>query len=183
MGQKRMSLFAATLTVALLLLAPGGVLLWNGEAAARLAKASLRSRPVTLLLMGTAMAWFLYKVTQLGEADFGAYKKPLFLFFFLIGVMSFYYVPDFLAVRGGAILILLLARPLLDAAFLEAPWSRLFMVAMVYVWIVTAIYFGAAPYRLRDFLGWLFQKPPRPRALGGFMAAYGLLLLGAAFTY
>ena len=49
--------------------------------------------------------------------------------------------------------------------------------------IVAAILLGGYPYRLRDFFGWLFARPGRPRALGALFASYGLLLSILAFTY
>jgi hypothetical protein len=56
------------------------------------------------------------------------------------------------------------------------------MVTAVYLAIALAIWLGAQPYRLRDFLTWLFARPGRSRALGVLFAAYGLVLCGAAFT-
>jgi len=57
------------------------------------------------------------------------------------------------------------------------------MVAAVYAGIVVAIYLGAVPFRLRDFLGWVFNRPVRSRIVGGTLAAYGFLLAAIAFTY
>jgi hypothetical protein len=42
---------------------------------------------------------------------------------------------------------------------------------------------GANPYKLRDFFEWLYQSERRPKLFGGAFAAYGLLLIGVAFTY
>jgi hypothetical protein len=133
--------------------------------------------------MGIASAWFLYKVLNLGPADFGQYRHLLFVVFLVTALGSFYYVPDFLAVRGLAALVLLVAAELLGAAFLEPPQSRLFLVSFVYLAIVAALYLGASPYRLRDFLDWLYRKDVRPRVFGGIFAAYGAVLLVVALTY
>ena len=46
-----------------------------------------------------------------------------------------------------------------------------------------AIWLGAQPWRMRDFLSWLFARPGRARSFGGALAAYGLLLAGVAFSY
>jgi hypothetical protein len=82
------------------------------------------------------------------------------------------------------VLVLMGAMPLLGAAYMhyEHP-QRLFMVSAVYVAIALAIYLGASPFRMRDFLEWLFQRPSRGRVLGGILAGYGLLLAIVAFTY
>jgi hypothetical protein len=178
-----MTLFQATIFTAIALIAIGAHFLWHGMRSAKSVQAFPRSQVAAYLLLGTAAAWFLYKVTQLGPADFGQYKNLLFLVFLVVAVGSFYFVPDFLAVRGLAALMLLTAGSLLDAAYLELPTARLFLVSFVYVSIVAALILGANPYKLRDFFEWLYRKAARPRIFGGIFAAYGLLLLGVAFSY
>lgn len=178
-----MTLFQATLFTGITLLVFGAHFLWHGMRSAPRVQAFPRSQIAAYILLGTAAVWFLYKVTQLGPADFGQYKNWLFVLFLVVAVGSFYYVPDFLAVRGLAALILLTAGALLDAAYMELPTARLFLVSFVYLAIVAALILGANPYKLRDFLEWLYKKEVRPRVFGGFFAAYGLLLLGVALTY
>lgn len=178
-----MSLFLATLLTGLFLLAFGGHFLWQGMDSEASAKAFPRSKTAAYLLLGTATVWFLYKVTQLGPADFGQYKELLFALFLVTAVGSFYFVPDFLAVRGLAALILLIAGVLLDAAYLQDPGTRLFLVSFVYLAIVASLILGASPYKLRDFLYWLYRSERRPRIFGGVFAAYGLLLVAMSFTY
>ena len=93
-------------------------------------------------------------------------------------------MPDFLAVRGLSVLVLVGAMPLLDAAYMEYGHpQRLFMVTPVFVAIALAIWLGAQPWRLRDFFNWLFGQPHRARGFGGLLTGYGLLLALAAFTY
>ncbi|MFI5355744.1 MAG: hypothetical protein ACHQ4G_00265 [Opitutales bacterium] len=179
-----MSLLLATLFPGLLLIALGAGLLSGRSTVTASLKAFPRSPAATLVLFGGGAAWFLYRVWYLSPADFGDYRTLLFLAFAAIALLSFKYVPDFLAVRGLAILILLAAGPLLDAAYMEYDHpQRLFMVSLVYLGIAGALYLGAVPYRMRDFLEWLFRTSGRPRVLGGCLLAYGVLLAVAAFTY
>ena len=97
---------------------------------------------------------------------------------------AFKCVPDFLSVRGLCALMLLAATPLLDAAYMEwAKPQRLLMVSVVYAGIAAAIWLGAQPWRMRDWLNWLFIVPGRAKIAGGIAAGYGLLLCGVAFTY
>lgn len=179
-----MTLSFATLLSGLLLLALGGLFLTNHAAVVTSLKRLPRSRTAALVFFGLGAAWFLYRVWHLSEADFGQYRRALFVFFAAVAVGAFFYVPDFLAVRGLAVLVLLGAMPLLDAAYMryEEP-QRLLMVGAVYVALALAIYLGASPFRLRDFLDWLYRQPARPRLLGGALAGYGLLLAIVAFTY
>mgnify|MGYP006090287029 FL=1 len=178
-----MTLFQATLATALVLLATGGHLLWHGARTEQQLKAFPRSKTAAYILMGSAASWFLYLVLQLGPSDFGQYRTQLFGIFLVTAIGSFYYAPDFLAVRGLAGLTLLISGVLLDAAYMQVPQSRLFLVSFVYLCIVLAIILGAAPYKLRDFFDWLYRKPQRSRLLGLSIALYGVLLALTTLFY
>ncbi len=179
-----MSLFLATLLVGLVLLLLGGVLVIDSSFVRSALKAFPRSRTASYVLFGAAAAWFLSRVAVLSEADFGQFRVPLFIGFAIVAVLSFFYVAEFLAVRGLAALILLAAGPLLGAAFGEYQIpSRLFMVTAVYAGLTVALWLGAQPWRLRDGIDWLQRVPGRARAAGGALALYGLLLVGGAFSY
>lgn len=177
-----MSLFLATLLTGFVLVAFGGHFLWHGIRSENTVKAFPRSQTAAYVLLGAAAAWFLYKVTQLGPADFGQYKNILFILFLATAVGSFYFVPDFLAVRGLAALILLTAGAILEAGYMQYQFGALILKVFVYLAIVASLILGASPYKLRDFLNWLYNSEQRPRIFGAFFAAYGLLLLGLSFT-
>ena len=178
-----MTLFQATVGTGIFLLIFGGNYLWHGTKTAQTTQAFPRSQLAAVLLLGAAAIWFLYKVLHLGPADFGQYRHWLFLLFLITAVGSFFYVPDFLAVRGLAALSLLLSGVLLDAAYMQEPQARLFLVSFVYLVITLSLYLGASPYKLRDFLDWLYKADRRPRIAGGVIAAYGVLLIGVGLTY
>jgi hypothetical protein len=181
-----MSLSLATLLPGLLLAVSGLSLSLNLPLVVASLKALPRSSVASLVLFGGGVLWFLVLVANMREADriIGSSNAPWVVAFAALGVLSMKYVPDFLAVRGLSILVLLAAWPLLQAAFMEygAP-QRLFMVTFVFVAIVAALYLAAVPYRLRDFFQWLFARPERARALGGGLLAYGLVLIVVSFTY
>jgi hypothetical protein len=179
-----MSLLLATLLPGLFLVALGGFLFWPGAAAS--AKALPRSQAATWLCFGGGAAWFLWRLSQTGEADliFAHTPTKFLIGFGVLAVLAFIYTPDFLAVRGLCILMLLAAEPLLYAAYME--WThpqRLLMVTAVYVGLTAALYLAAYPFRLRDFFEWLFRSPGRPRLFGAILLAYGLATSAAAFTY
>ncbi len=178
-----MSLFAASLVPGLILVALGLPLLAGLPGVRSALLAFPRSAAAGYVVFGAASAWFLYNILHLSNADFGEYRNYLFVGFAVVAVLSFKCVPDFLGVRGASALVLIGAAPFLQAAYMEyGRPARLFMVSFVYVAIALAIWLGAQPWRLRDFLGWLFARPARSRGLGGLMFAYGLLLCGAAFN-
>lgn len=179
-----MSLTLATLIPGLLLVALGVPLLLNHSGYAAVLKSFPRSTAAAYLFFGAGAAWFLYHIWHLSPADFGDYRKYLFVGFLAVAVLSFKCVPDFLAVRGLATVLLLGAMPLLDAAYMEYDKpQRLFMVSAVYLALTAALWLGAQPWRLRDFFAWLFAQPGRARGVGAALAGYGLLLTIVAFTY
>jgi hypothetical protein len=179
-----MSLTAATLVPGLLLILLGAPLLLNHSGYAAVLKAFPRSTAAAFLFFGVGAAWFLYAIWHLSPADFGEYRTYLFIGFLLVAILSFKCVPDFLAVRGLATIVLMGAMPLLQAAYMEYDKpQRLFMVTAVYAALAGAIWLGAQPWRLRDFFTWLFAQPRRARGIGGVLAAYGVILSVVAFTY
>ena len=179
-----MSLFFATLLTASALLLISAALVWNGTPVGALARVFSRSRRASYVTMGLGAVWTLYRITRLGEADFGDYKMPIFIGFAVLTVAVFRYVPDFLSVRGACVLVLLIGDVLLSSAYMhyEEP-GRLFLVTLVYVMILLALYLAVSPFRVRDFAHWLFARSHRPRIFGAISGAYGIILLGAALSY
>ena len=169
-----MTLFQATLATGISLFAFGAHFLWHGMRSAKSVQAFPRSQAAAYILLGSAAFWFLCKITQLGPADFGQYKNLLFILFLV--------VPDFLAVRGLAAIILLTAGALLDVGYMQYG-TALVLKAFVYLAIIIALILGANPYKLRDFFEWLYKKEARPRVFGAVFVVYGLILAGVAFTY
>ncbi|RRJ96487.1 hypothetical protein Ga0100231_021835 [Opitutaceae bacterium TAV4] len=179
-----MSLLLATLLPGLALLALGGLFLTNNSLFTASLRRLPRSRRAAAVFFCLGAAWFLWNVWHLSPADFGEYRKPLTFAFAIIAVLSWLYVPEFLAVRGLSILVLLAASPLLHAAYQEYEHpARLFMVTLVFAGILLALWLGAQPYKLRDFIEWLYRTPGRSRALGAACIGYGALLSIIAFTY
>lgn len=179
-----MSLTVATLVPGLLLILLGVPLLLNHSGYAAILKSFPRSTTAAFLFFGVGAAWFLHAIWNLSPADFGEYRTYLFIGFLLVAILSFKCVPDFLAVRGLATIVLMAAMPLLQSAYMEYDKpQRLFMVSVVYAALATAIWLGAQPWRLRDFFSWLFAQPRRARGFGGALAAYGVILSIVAFTY
>lgn len=180
------SLTTATLLPGIFLIVLGALLLVGNSAIVSMFKGMPRSPVATVLFFGGGAAWFLYVLNGLSEADLILVQspRPLMLGFGTLSLLAFFYLPDFLAVRGLSVLTLLAAWPLLMAAYGEYQLpQRLFMVTAVYLGVGLAIYLGAVPYRLRDFFQWLFGRPGRARILGGALLGYGVLLSVVAFTY
>lgn len=181
-----MSLTVATLVTGLILLLLGGLFLVSNSAIRAMFKAFPRSSTATVIFFGGGAAWFLYNVANMSTADVIGFSTPMpFVFIFgALAVAAFFFLPEFLAVRGLSVVILVGAWPLLMSAYqLYEIAERLFLVSALYVAVTAAIYLAISPFRLRDFFEWLYRAPGRARMLGGVLAAYGVLLACVAFTY
>ncbi len=73
-----------------------------------------RNLPAGVVLMLLATVWFAWNVNNEPIADFSAFKPYMLGAFVAVGVLSCFFVQDFLAVRGLAVLLLLLAKTMLD---------------------------------------------------------------------
>ena len=103
-----MSLFQATLITGIVLIALGLPLLLVNKFTQRLAERFPRSKSVAGVTMIVGTGWFLMRhVLNLSDADFGDYKGLTTIISLAILLFSFLYLPDFLAVRGTSILVLL----------------------------------------------------------------------------
>jgi hypothetical protein len=179
-----MNLFVYSILTAVLLVAIGTAFAVNRSTINSWIQKFPRSQKLSVLFLSAGFAWFvLGHIKDLSAADFGEYKVLIGAVALFICVCSYIYVKDFLAVRALCILCLFYSREVLDAAFLKEPETRLFLVSIIYLLIVASLYFGAWPYRMRDFLNWLFCKPSASIIFGLILAGCGLLLFGISFTY
>jgi hypothetical protein len=178
------TLYMFTLLTAIVLATAGLPLLVAARELEQRLRDLPRNVPLGVFTMLLGGGWFLWKISQLGQADFGDYKVLLFILFAATLVGSLLYVRDFLAVRGLAILVLLSANVGLKTAFGEYDIpQRIPLVLVLYIAIVLAIWAGIAPYVGRDWLAWLYKDQKRVRWLGGLLTGTGALLAVLAFTY
>jgi hypothetical protein len=150
-------------------------------AAAVAARKFPRSLPwgIALMLLGTA--WFVYNLSVESLSDFVAYRNMLLLGFAAIGLATCVYVQDFLAVRGLAVVMLLLAKLMVDTArWAETDW-RLVIVTWAYLWVIAGIWFTLYPWHLRDLLNWATANEKRTRIGSAIRLAFGIfvVVLGA----
>src|SRR5438046_10219961 len=113
-----------------------------------------RSEPIGYALMLLGTVWFLWNLNQENISDFAAYKKAMLISFAAVGVAACVYVRDFLAVRGLAIVFLLLAKLMVDTArWADTEW-RLVVVTWAYALVVAGMWFTISPWRLPDLLNY-----------------------------
>jgi hypothetical protein len=146
------------------------------------ARAFPRSEGIGFVLMGLGTAWFLYNLQAEAIADFAAYKKYMLLAFGAIGVLTCIFVRDFLAVRGLAVCLLLLAWFTLNRTRWADTPARLVLVVWAYTWVIGGMWLTISPWRLRDFLNWWTAHPNRLRIGAALQLALGVAVLVLGLT-
>ena len=140
-------------------------------------KAFPRSETAGIVLFIAAAAWFagLIAFTDLGEFS---PMRTKFLIFSVVGsLLMLRFVREFLAVRALGMLLLLVAEPLLESAWMRPDMGRLWLVGLVYGWIVTGLFFIGKPYVMRDALEWVSAASWRWKLAVWSGIGYGVLLL------
>jgi hypothetical protein len=141
-----------------------------------------RSLPVGVALMLLGTAWFAWYFSAEQVSDFAAYKNLLLGGFIAVGVGSCIFVQDFLAVRGLAVVFLLLAKLMVDTARLADTEWRLVVITWAYVLVVAGIWFTIWPWHLRDLLNWGTASEKRVRIGSAIRLAFGLFVALLGFT-
>jgi len=142
-----------------------------------------RSRFWGMAILGVDAVWGWLLVYFLDMGEFSAFQRPVLVLIPIAYYLCIRYVEEFLAVRALGIFCLLAAEPLLCAAFLKPPTSRLLLVVLAYAWIVIGMVWIAIPYVLRDQIQWLQKSVLRwwSAVVGGLV--YGMLILVAALLW
>ena len=141
-----------------------------------------RSQAWGVILMALGTVWFLWNLSNESISDFAAYKNVMLLGFGAVGVLTCVFVRDFLAVRGLAIVLLLVAKLMLDTArWYDSEW-RLVISTWAYVWIITGMWFTISPWRLRDLIQWSTASESRVRMTSALRLALGVLVVVLGLT-
>ena len=143
-----------------------------------------RSLPWGYLLMALATAWFLWNLSQESIADFASYKNILMLGFAAVGLGTCVYVQDFLAVRGLAVLMLLLAKLMVDTGrpLLEVTAWVLVIQTWGYALVLAGMWLTISPWRLRDLLAWSTANEKRIKLGCGIRLAFGVFVAVLGFV-
>jgi len=156
-----------------LILSHGFALLWPAPLQRWLRKFP-RSKTAGVLLLIVDSVWALLLVYTMDLGEFSHLRTILLGVIFASAILAFRYVDEFLAVRALGILLLLVAEPLIEAAFLQPQEGRLLLVAFAYLLAILGMIWVGLPYVLRDQIDW-FRKS---RALWSAAALAGLVYGG-----
>lgn len=143
-----------------------------------------RSELIGGILLALATAWAAWLAGTMNLMEYTRFRPLFVLAAVALGVTSWLYVREFIAVRALGVLLLLGANILLDACFLREDRLRLIVVAYAYVLIVKGMFMVGAPYLLRDAIDWAFASPFRGKLLLMLGLGFALVLLGlGVFVY
>ena len=137
---------------------------------------------IALMLLGTA--WFVWNVDNEPIADFSVFKPYMIAGFAAVGVLSCIFIQDFLAVRGLAVVLLLLGKLMVDTGrphLGESPFV-LVIQAWAYVLIIAGIWFTITPWRLRDLLGFATANEKRVRVGSALRLTFALFIVILGLT-
>jgi hypothetical protein len=141
-----------------------------------------RSGVAGVVLLTLALIWSFWLLATMEMGEFSSFRRPLMIVLPIGYVLVLRFVEEFLAVRALGILCLLVAEPLLEAAFFRYETSRLFVTVLAYLLIVAGLFWVTMPYLLRDQINWSARSNARWHTVHGVAAAYGLAILTFAFT-
>lgn len=190
---EKIPLFHAGLVLGICLVLGHALMLLRPAEVQRFLKAFPRNHTLGQVLMGIGFIWFWLLVAPQGPGllgslamdlgEFNGSKKMLQWLVPVSLVAVVVTVRDFLAVRALGVLGLLAASPLLEAAFLKDPQSRLLVPVYAYAMLTVSMFCVGMPYLFRDGIGWVTAERARwnAAAMGGLV--YGMATLACAFLF
>ncbi len=143
-----------------------------------------RHLPTGIVLMLVATVWFVWNVHIEPIADFVTIKPYMMVAFAVVGVGACIFVQDYLAARGLAVMLMLLAKLVLDTGrphLGETHWVLLIQ-AWAYLWIVAGIWFTISPWRMRDFLNWITATEKRVKIGSIVRLIFALIVVALGLT-
>lgn len=190
---QHLPLFTTGLLLAIWLIASHAMMLVKPAAFQGFLKKFPRNDQLGQILLGIGLFWFwlLIAPANFGKLsalsmDLGEFNSAKGLLQILVPVTLILVcrsVRDFLAVRALGLLGLMVAAPLLGAAFLKDPESRLLVSIYAYAMLTISMFCVGMPFLFRDAVTWVTadQKRWTLCALAGL--GYGVAVLVCAFAF
>jgi len=190
---EQLSLFAAGLLLALWLIGLHCVMLAKPNLTQAWLKKFPRNATSGQVILGIGLAWFWLLIAPDGmgklsalQMDLGEFNnaKPLLRLIVPAALVAVAIsVRDFLAVRALGLLGLMVAAPLLQAAFLKDPTSRLLIPIFAYAMLTASLFMVGMPYLFRDLVTWVTASGKRWNAFAIAGLLYGVATLVCAVSF
>ncbi len=188
-----LSLFSTGLLLAIWLIGLHLLMLVKPQLMQGFLKKFPRNEQLGQILLGIGLAWFWLLIAPSGLGKLSALSMDLGEFNNAKGLLQIAVpvslilvcrsIRDFLAVRALGLLGLMVAAPLLGAAFLKDPSSRLLVPIFAYVLLTASMFCVGMPYLFRDAVTWVTAVQKRWMLLSLAGLGYGIATLGCAFAY
>ncbi len=136
-----------------------------------------RSLQMGWLLMLIGTLGFFYYLNLESISDFEPYKPYMFAAFGAVALGTCIFISDFLAVRGLAISLMLLAKLMCDTARWHPSNWRLVIITWAYLMVIAGIWFTVSPWRCRDFLNWCTATEQRIKMGSALRLAFAVLVV------
>ncbi len=171
---------ATGIVLGVLLLAVHLVALLRSEAVQGFLRQFPRSYKSGVILLSIDFIWSVLIISYMDMGEFYNLRSKFLLLLPVAFVLVLIFVKEFLAVRALGALLLLVSGPVLTAAFLQPPASRMLVPILAYAWIIAGMYFVGMPFLMRDWVNWITQTTGRWKlaSLGGVV--YGAVMLVVA---
>lgn len=141
-----------------------------------------RSKSFGVVLLAIDAVWCFWLASNMDLGEFSGFRRLLQICIPVLAVLTILFVDEFLSARALGILALLVAEPILSAAFLRPEIARLLLVILAYVWLTVGMFWIGKPYLLRDQISWLTRSATRWRIAAIAGVTYGAVVLLCALT-
>ena len=188
-----LSLFTIGLLLAIWLIGIHALMLARPALVQGFLKKFPRNEQLGQILMGIGLAWFwlLIAPDHLGKLsalsmDLGEFNSAKGLLQWAVPVSLILVcrsIRDFLAVRALGLVGLMVAAPLLGAAFLKDPSSRLLVPIFAYAVLTASMFCVGMPFLFRDAVSWVTADQKRWTLLSVAGLGYGVATLICAFAF
>ena len=190
---EHLPLFGTGIAVGIWLVAVHAYMLARPGAAQGFLQKFPRNKQLGQIILAIGLIWFWFIVAPTGKGflhslsmdlgEFEPVKKHLRYLVPLSIIAVGLAIKEFLSVRALGLLGLMVAAPMLDAAFLKDPQSRLLIPILAYAIIISSLYCVGMPYLFRDAVTWATASQQRWKILSGAGLAYGIAVLACAFLF
>ena len=143
-----------------------------------------RNLPLGVVLMLLGTAWFVWNVHLESVSDFAAFKPAMMAGFAAVGILCCIFVQDFLAVRGLAVLLLLLGKLMVDTGRTHLGQTHWVWVIQTwaYLLVIAGIWLTITPWRVRDLVNWGTATETRIRVTSTIRLAFAAFIVILGLT-
>lgn len=190
---ERLPLFGTGIALGLFLIVSHAFLLAKAAPAQQFLKRLHRNHTAGQVLIAIGMIWFWLLIAPPNKGilsslamDLGDFNraKPLLRLFIPICLVGLTIaIKEYLSIRALGLIGLMAAAPLLEAAFLKDPVSRLLIPTYCYALIIVSLYLVGMPYLFRDAILWASATANRWKGLCLAGIIYGTAILICALLF